>query len=142
TKTNDDAGDGTTTATVLAQALIREGLRNVVAGANPMAMGKGIEKASAAAVEFLRAAATPVSGSESVAQVATVSSRDPEIGRMVAEAMEAVGVYGVVSVEESQGLHTDVSVTEGIAFDKGYLSPYFVTDPDEQKAIYEDVLIL
>ena len=142
TKTNDVAGDGTTTATVLAQALIREGLRNVVAGANPMAMGKGIEKASAAAVEFLRAAATPVSGSESVAQVATVSSRDPEIGRMVAEAMEAVGVNGVVSVEESQGLHTDVSVTEGIAFDKGYLSPYFVTDPDEQKAIYEDVLIL
>ena len=142
TKTNDVAGDGTTTATVLAQALIREGLRNVVAGANPMAMGKGIEKASAAAVEFLRAAATPVSGSESVAQVATVSSRDPEIGRMVSEAMDAVGVNGVVSVEESQGLHTDVSVTEGIAFDKGYLSPYFVTDPDEQKAIYEDVLIL
>ena len=142
TKTNDIAGDGTTTATVLAQALIREGLRNVVAGANPMAMGKGIEKASAAAVEYLRAAATPVSGSEAVAQVATVSSRDPEIGRMVAEAMEAVGVNGVVSVEESQGLHTDVSVTEGIAFDKGYLSPYFVTDPDEQKAIYEDVLIL
>ncbi|MBB0968666.1 chaperonin GroEL, partial [Dietzia aerolata] len=131
-----------TTATVLAQALIREGLRNVVAGANPMAMGKGIEKASAAAVEYLRAAATPVSGSEAVAQVATVSSRDPEIGRMVSEAMDAVGVNGVVSVEESQGLHTDVSVTEGIAFDKGYLSPYFVTDPDEQKAIYEDVLIL
>ena len=142
TKTNDIAGDGTTTATVLAQALIREGLRNVVAGANPMAMGKGIEKASAAAVEYLRAAATPVSGSEAVAQVATVSSRDPEIGRMVSEAMDAVGVNGVVSVEESQGLHTDVSVTEGIAFDKGYLSPYFVTDPDEQKAIYEDVLIL
>ena len=142
TKTNDVAGDGTTTATVLAQALIREGLRNVVAGANPMAMGKGIDKAAAAAVEYLRAAATPVSGSEAVAQVATVSSRDPEIGRMVAEAMDAVGVNGVVSVEESQGLHTDVSVTEGVAFDKGYLSPYFVTDPDEQKAIYEDVLIL
>ena len=142
TKTNDVAGDGTTTATVLAQALIREGLRNVVAGSNPMAMGKGIEKAAAAAVEYLRSAATPVSGSEAVAQVATVSSRDPEIGRMVAEAMDAVGVNGVVSVEESQGLHTEVSVTEGIAFDKGYLSPYFVTDPDEQKAIYEDVLIL
>ena len=142
TKTNDVAGDGTTTATVLAQALIREGLRNVVAGANPMAMGKGIEKASAAVVEFLKSAATPVSGSEAVAQVATVSSRDPEIGRMVSEAMDAVGVNGVVSVEESQGLHTDVDVTEGIAFDKGYLSPYFVTDPDEQKAIYEDVLIL
>ena len=142
TKTNDVAGDGTTTATVLAQALIREGLRNVAAGANPMAMGKGVEKAAAAVVEYLRAAATPVEGSEAVAQVATVSSRDPEIGRMVAEAMDAVGVNGVVSVEESQGLHTDVSVTEGIAFDKGYLSPYFVTDPDEQKAIYEDVLIL
>jgi len=142
TKTNDVAGDGTTTATVLAQALIREGLRNVAAGANPMAMGKGVEKAAAAVVEYLRAAATPVEGSEAVAQVATVSSRDPEIGRMVAEAMDAVGANGVVSVEESQGLHTDVSVTEGIAFDKGYLSPYFVTDPDEQKAIYEDVLIL
>ncbi|MDV8000986.1 chaperonin GroEL [Rhodococcus sp. IEGM 1408] len=142
TKTNDVAGDGTTTATVLAQALIREGLRNVVAGANPMAMGKGIEKASAAVVEFLKASATPVSGSEAVAQVATVSSRDPEIGRMVSEAMDAVGVNGVVSVEESQGLHTEVDVTEGIAFDKGFLSPYFVTDPDEQKAIYEDVLIL
>ncbi|EFV90833.1 chaperonin GroEL [Dietzia cinnamea P4] len=142
TKTNDVAGDGTTTATVLAQALIREGLRNVAAGSNPMAMGKGIEKAASAVVEFLRSAATPVSGSEAVAQVATVSSRDPEIGRMVAEAMDAVGVNGVVSVEESQGLHTEVSVTEGIAFDKGFLSPYFVTDPDEQKAIYEDVLVL
>ena len=142
TKTNDVAGDGTTTATVLAQALIREGLRNVAAGSNPMAMGKGIEKASAAVVEFLKSAATPVSGSEGVAQVATVSSRDPEVGRMVAEAMDAVGVNGVVSVEESQGLHTEVAVTEGIAFDKGYLSPYFVTDPDEQKAIYEDVLVL
>ena len=142
TKTNDVAGDGTTTATVLAQALISEGLRNVVAGANPMAMGKGIEKASAAVSEFLTSSATPVSGSEAVAQVATVSSRDPEIGRMVAEAMDAVGVNGVVSVEESQGLHTDVSVTEGVAFDKGYLSPYFVTDPEEQKAIYEDVLVL
>ena len=142
TKTNDVAGDGTTTATVLAQALIREGLRNVTAGSNPMSMGKGIEKASAAVVEFLRSAATPVSGSEAVAQVATVSSRDPEIGRMVSEAMDAVGVNGVVSVEESQGLLTEVTVTEGIAFDKGYLSPYFVTDPDEQKAIYEDVLIL
>ena len=142
TKTNDVAGDGTTTATVLAQALIREGLRNVAAGSNPMAMGKGIEKAAAATVEFLRAAATPVSGSDAVAQVATVSSRDPEIGRMVSEAMDAVGVNGVVSVEESQGLHTEVAVTEGVAFDKGFLSPYFVTDPDEQKAIQEDVLIL
>ena len=142
TKTNDVAGDGTTTATVLAQALIRQGLRNVAAGSNPMAMGKGIEKAASAVVEFLRSAATPVSGSEAVAQVATVSSRDPEIGRMVAEAMDAVGVNGVVSVEESQGLHTEVAVTEGIAFDKGFLSPYFVTDPDEQKAIYEDVLVL
>ncbi|MGN0100221.1 chaperonin GroEL [Dietzia sp. CH92] len=142
TKTNDVAGDGTTTATVLAQALIREGLRNVAAGSNPMAMGKGIDKAASAVVEFLRSAATPVSGSEAVAQVATVSSRDPEIGRMVAEAMDAVGVNGVVSVEESQGLHTEVAVTEGIAFDKGFLSPYFVTDPDEQKAIYEDVLVL
>ena len=142
TKTNDIAGDGTTTATVLAQALIREGLRNVTAGANPMAMGKGIAAASDAVIASLKAAATPVSGSEGVAQVATVSSRDPEIGRMVAEAMDAVGANGVVSVEESQSLHTEVVVTEGIAFDKGYLSPYFVTDPDEQKAIYEDVLVL
>src|SRR5699024_6954043 len=140
--THDVAGAPTRTATLPARAPTGVGLRTVVAGASPMARGTGIERASAAVSAFLTSSATPVSGSEAVAQVATVSSRDPEIGRMVAEAMDAVGVNGVVSVEESQGLHTDVSVTEGVAFDKGYLSPYFVTGSEEQNAIYQDVLVL
>ncbi|ANI91702.1 chaperonin GroEL [Dietzia timorensis] len=142
TKTNDVAGDGTTTATVLAQALIREGLRNVAAGTNPMALGKGLAAGADAVVESLKAAATPVSGSEGVAQVATVSSRDPYIGDMVAKAMEAVGTDGVVSIEESQSLGDEVTVSEGVAFDKGFLSPYFITDAEEQKAIFNDPLIL
>ena len=142
TKTNDVAGDGTTTATVLAQALIREGLRNVAAGTNPMALGKGLAAGADAVVESLKAAATPVSGSEGVAQVATVSSRDPYIGDMVAKAMDAVGTDGVVSIEESQSLNDEVTVSEGVAFDKGFLSPYFITDAEEQKAIFTDPLIL
>ncbi|MEO9328328.1 chaperonin GroEL [Gordonia aurantiaca] len=142
TKTNDVAGDGTTTATVLAQALVKAGLRNVAAGANPMALGAGISKAADALSEALLAAATPVDGEQGIAQIATVSSRDEEIGEMVGKAMTAVGADGVVTVEEGSGLHTELEVTEGVQFDKGYLSPYFVTDVDAQEAVLEDAYIL
>jgi chaperonin GroEL len=142
TKTNDVAGDGTTTATVLAQALIRGGLKNVAAGANPISLGVGIGQAADAVSEALIAAATPVEGKSAIAQVATVSSRDEEIGELVGEAMTRVGVDGVVTVEESSTLQTELVVTEGVQFDKGYLSPYFVTDIDAQQAIFEDALIL
>ncbi|MCX6467764.1 MAG: chaperonin GroEL [Corynebacteriales bacterium] len=142
TKTNDVAGDGTTTATVLAQAIIKAGLRNVTAGANPIELGSGISKAADAISEALLAAATPVEGATAIGQVATVSSRDPEIGEMVGKAMTEVGVDGVVTVEESSGLVTDLEVTEGVQFDKGYLSPYFVTDVDSQEAVLEDARVL
>ncbi|NLG55652.1 MAG: chaperonin GroEL [Rhodococcus sp.] len=142
TKTNDIAGDGTTTATVLAQALVKSGLRNIAAGANPMSLGIGIAKAAEAVVGALESAATPVESKNSIAQVATVSSRDEEIGEMVAEALDRVGADGVVTVEESSTLATELVVTEGVQFDKGFLSPYFVTDIDSQKAIYEDALVL
>lgn len=142
TKTNDVAGDGTTTATVLAQALIRGGLRNVAAGANPIALGAGIAKAADAASAALLAAATPVAGKESIASVATVSSRDAEIGELVGEAMTKVGGDGVVSVEESSTLTTELEITDGVGFDKGFLSAYFVTDFDLQEAVLEDALIL
>jgi chaperonin GroEL len=142
TKTNDVAGDGTTTATVLAQAIIAGGLRNVAAGANPIALGTGIGKAADALSDALIAAATPVEGANAIAQVATVSSRDEEVGEMVGRAMERVGVDGVVTVEESSGLITDLDVTEGVQFDKGYLSPYFVNDLDSQEAVLEDALVL
>ncbi|WP_280406088.1 chaperonin GroEL, partial [Nocardia brasiliensis] len=142
TKTNDVAGDGTTTATVLAQALVRAGLKNVAAGANPIALGAGIAKAADAVAEALLAAATPVSGEKAIAQVATVSSRDEEIGEMVGKALTVVGKDGVVTVEESSTLQTELVVTEGVQFDKGYLSPYFVTDVDAQQAVLEDAYIL
>ncbi len=142
TKTNDVAGDGTTTATVLAQALVRGGLKNIAAGANPIALGSGIAKAADKVAEALRAAATPVEGREAIAQVATVSSRDPEIGELVGEALTRVGSDGVVTVEESSTLSTELVVTEGVQFDKGYLSPYFVTDLDAQQAVLEDAYIL
>ncbi|ORI12748.1 chaperonin GroL [Rhodococcus sp. 1163] len=142
TKTNDVAGDGTTTATVLAQALVRGGLKNIAAGANPIALGSGIAKAADKVAEALRAAATPVEGKEAIAQVATVSSRDPEIGELVGEALTRVGSDGVVTVEESSTLSTELTVTEGVQFDKGYLSPYFVTDLDVQQAVLEDAYIL
>jgi len=142
TKTNDVAGDGTTTATVLAQAIISGGLRNVAAGANPIALGAGIAKAADAVSQALLAAATPVSGKESIAQVATVSSRDEEIGELVGEAMTKVGADGVVSVEESSTLSTELEITDGVGFDKGFLSAYFVTDFDSQEAVLEDALIL
>ncbi|MFI6870095.1 chaperonin GroEL [Nocardia sp. NPDC050406] len=142
TKTNDVAGDGTTTATVLAQALIKGGLRNIAAGANPMSLGLGMSKAAAAVADALIAAATPVSDEKSIAQVATVSSRDEEIGELVGKALTTVGKDGVVTIEESSSLQTELAVTEGVQFDKGYLSPYFSTDPETQQAVFEDAYIL
>ena len=142
TKTTDVAGDGTTTATVLAQAMIHGGLRLVAAGINPIALGVGIGKAADAASEALLASAIPVSGKTGIAQIATVSSRDEEIGEMVGEAMTAVGTDGVVSVEESSTVSTELEVTEGIGFDKGFISAYFVTDFDSQEAVLEDALVL
>ena len=142
TKTNDVAGDGTTTATVLAQALIKAGLRNVAAGANPIELGVGISKAADAVSEALLASATPVSDKTAIAQVATVSSRDEQIGELVGEAMTKVGHDGVVSVEESSTMSTELEFTEGVGFDKGFISAYFVTDFDSQEAVLDDALIL
>ncbi|MGV0741359.1 chaperonin GroEL [Mycolicibacterium sp. XJ870] len=142
TKTNDVAGDGTTTATVLAQAIVKAGLRQVAAGANPIALGFGISRAADAVSEALLAAATPVSDKTGIAQVATVSSRDEEIGELVGEAMTKVGHDGVVTVEESSTLNTELEITEGVGFDKGFISAYFVTDFDLQEAVLEDALVL
>jgi chaperonin GroEL len=142
TKTNDVAGDGTTTATVLAQAIVKAGLRNVAAGANPIALGAGISKAADAVSEALLAAATPVSDKTAIAQVATVSSRDEELGKLVGEAMTKVGHDGVVTVEESSTLSTELEITEGVGFDKGFISAYFVTDFDSQEAVLEDAVVL
>ena len=142
TKTNDVAGDGTTTATVLAQALIKAGLRNVAAGANPIELGLGIGKAADAVSEALLAAATPVTDKKSIAQVATVSSRDEQVGELVGEAMTKVGHDGVVTVEESSTLDTELEITDGVGFDKGFISAYFITDFDSQEAVLEDALVL
>ncbi|MFC7672996.1 chaperonin GroEL [Mycolicibacterium sp. GCM10028919] len=142
TKTNDVAGDGTTTATVLAQAIIRAGLRIVAAGSNPIAVGSGISKAADAVSEALLAAATPVSDKGAIAQVATVSSRDAEVGELVGEAMTRVGTDGVVTIEESSSVNTELEVTEGVGFDKGFISAYFITDFDSQEAVLEDALVL
>lgn len=142
TKTNDVAGDGTTTATVLAQALVKAGLRNVAAGANPIALGLGIGKAADAVSAALLAAATPVSDKTAIAQVATVSSRDEQIGELVGEAMTKVGHDGVVTIEESSTLNTELEVTEGVGFDKGFISAYFVNDFDAQEAVLEDAVVL
>lgn len=141
-KTNDIAGDGTTTATLLAQAMINEGLRNVAAGANPVELNRGIEQGAQRVVELLQARATEVRSPKEIANVATVSSRDPEVGEMVAAAMEKVGKDGVVTVEESQSIETSLDITEGVSFDKGFLSPYFVTDVDAQRAELTDALVL
>ena len=142
TKTNDVAGDGTTTATVLAQAIVKAGLRQVAAGANPIALGSGISKAADAVSEALLASATPVTDKTGIAQVATVSSRDEQIGELVGEAMTKVGHDGVVSVEESSTLYTELEITDGVGFDKGFISAYFITDFDAQEAVLEDALVL
>ncbi|APT81907.1 chaperonin GroEL [Corynebacterium ammoniagenes] len=141
-KTNDTAGDGTTTATLLAQALIYEGLRNVAAGSNPVELNRGIAAAAEKVVEELKARATQVNSATEIAQIATVSSRDPEIGEMVAGAMDKVGKDGVVTVEESQSIESSVDITEGISFDKGYLSPYFATEEETSQAVLDDAQIL
>ncbi|RSZ64237.1 chaperonin GroEL [Corynebacterium hylobatis] len=141
-QTNDAAGDGTTTATLLAQALIAEGLRNVAAGANPVELNRGIAAAAEKTGELLKARATEVSSSAEIANVATVSSRDEVVGEMVAGAMDKVGKDGVLTVEESQSIESSLDVTEGISFDKGFLSPYFITDVDAQQAVLEDAQVL
>jgi chaperonin GroEL len=142
TKTNDVAGDGTTTATVLAQAMIREGLKNVTAGANPMVVRKGIEKAVRAAIEELKVIAKPIEGKTSIAQVAAISSADEEVGELIAEAMEKVGNDGVITVEESKGFFTELEVVEGMQFDRGYISMYMITDTDKMEAVLDDPYIL
>ncbi len=142
TSTNDVAGDGTTTATVLAQAIVREGLKNVSAGANPMGLKRGIEAAVEAVVEHLKSNSKPVSGKEDIARVATVSSRDREIGDVIADAIEKVGKDGVVNVEEGQTFGLELEFTEGMQFDKGYLSPYMITDAERMEAVLDDPYIL
>jgi chaperonin GroEL len=142
TSTNDVAGDGTTTATLLAQAIVREGLKNVAAGANPMAIKRGIEKAVEAVVENLKSQSKEISGKEDIARVATVSSRDREIGDVIANAIEKVGKDGVVNVEEGQTFGLELEFTEGMQFDKGYLSPYMITDAERMEAVLEDPFIL
>ena len=142
TKTNDVAGDGTTTATVLAQALIKEGLRNVAAGANPAGLKRGIEKAVRAAVESIQSQSTSVEDKSQIAQVATISAADASIGEVIADAIDKVGKDGTVTVEESNTFGIELELTEGMQFDKGYLSPYFVTDPERQEAVLEDAFIL
>jgi len=141
-KTNDVAGDGTTTATVLAQAMIREGLKNVTAGANPVGVRKGIEKAVAVATEELKAISKPIEGKESIAQVAAISAADEEVGQLIAEAMERVGNDGVITIEESKGFNTELEVVEGMQFDRGYASPYMVTDSDKMEAVLDNPYIL
>ena len=143
TKTSDIAGDGTTTATVLAQAIFREGLKNVTAGSNPMALKRGIDRAVAAVVEELKRISVPTAGKKEIAQVGSISANnDKEIGDLIAEAMEKVGKDGVITVEEARGLETTLETVDGMQFDRGYLSPYFVTDPEKMEAVLEDALIL
>ncbi len=141
-KTNDVAGDGTTTATVLAQAIVHEGLRNVAAGANPMALKRGVDKGVAAVVDRIKELATPVSGKEQVAQVAAISAADPEIGNLIAEVMDKVGKDGVITVEESRGLQYETEYVEGMNFDRGFISPYLVTNPERMEAVIDDPYIL
>ena len=138
TKTNDVAGDGTTTATVLAQAMIKEGLRNIAAGANPMGLKKGIEAAVNVVVDEIHNQAKEIDEKSEIAQVAAISAADPQIGEVIADAIDKVGKDGVVTVEESNTFGMELDFVEGMQFDKGYLSPYFVTDPDRQEAILDE----
>jgi chaperonin GroEL len=142
TKTNDVAGDGTTTATVLAQIIVKEGLKNVAAGANPVILRSGVDKAVEAAVEAIKAQSTEISGKEEISRVGAISARSPEVGNVIADAIDKVGKDGVVNVEESQTFGMDLEFTEGMQFDKGYLSPYFVTDQDRMEAVLDDPYIL
>src|SRR5213596_1699759 len=142
TATTDVAGDGTTTATVLAQSIVREGLKNVAAGANPMALKRGIEQAVEAVVENLKTQSKDVSGREDIARVASISSREREIGDVIADAIEKVGKDGVVNVEEGQTFGLELEFTEGMQFDKGYLSPYMITDPERMEAVLDEPYIL
>jgi chaperonin GroEL len=143
TKTSDVAGDGTTTATILAQAIFREGLKNVTAGANPMAIKRGIDKAVGAVVEELKKMSVPTSGKKEIAQVGSISANnDKEIGDLISDAMEKVGKDGVITVEEAKGLETNLETVDGMQFDRGYISPYFVTDPEKMEAVLEDAQIL
>src|SRR6266851_2005773 len=142
TKTNDVAGDGTTTATVLAQAIVNEGLRNLAAGANPMQLRQGIEAGVEAVVEYIRNSATPVEGKKEIAQIATISAADEQIGSLIAEVMERVGRDGVITVEESRGINFETEYVEGMQIDKGYISAYFVTNSDRMEAVIEDAYIL
>ena len=142
TRTNDVAGDGTTTATLLAQAITREGLKNLSAGANPMGMRKGIEKAVDGAVEAIKANSVPVSDSAAIARVGTVSSGDESVGALIAEAMEKVGTDGIITIEESKTAETELEVVEGMQFDRGYISPYMVTDTDKMQAVLDDAFLL
>ncbi|HLF71202.1 MAG TPA: chaperonin GroEL [Dehalococcoidia bacterium] len=141
-KTNDVAGDGTTTATVLGAAIVREGMKNVAAGANPMALKKGIEMGSQAAIDHLRRMAKPVTGKEQIAQVATLSAHDEEIGNMIAEVMEKVGKDGVITVEESRGTHMETEFVDGMQFDRGYVSPYFVTNTERMESSLDEPYVL
>jgi chaperonin GroEL len=142
TKTNDVAGDGTTTATVLAQAIVREGVKNVAAGANPMALKRGLEKSVEAVVDALRDMARPVAGKEQIAQVASISAVDQEVGDLIADVMEKVGKDGVITVEESKGLHMETEFVDGMQLDRGYVSPYFVTNTERMEAVLEEPYIL
>ncbi len=141
-KTNDAAGDGTTTATVLAHAVVKEGLKNVAAGANPMILKRGIDKAVDALVDELKKISVPLEGKEHIAHVASIAGNDPEIGRIIAEAMDKVGKDGVITIEESKGIETTVEVVEGMQFDRGYISPYMITDADKMEAVLEDPYVL
>ncbi|MBR3448473.1 MAG: chaperonin GroEL, partial [Oscillospiraceae bacterium] len=141
-KTNDAAGDGTTTATLLAQAIVREGMKNIAAGANPMILKKGLDKAVNTAVETVKANSKTVDGSADIARVATISSADETIGKLIAEAMEKVSKDGVITIEESKTAETYSEVVEGMQFDRGYVSPYMVTDTDKMEAVYDDAFLL
>src|SRR5579884_2166335 len=141
-KTNDIAGDGTTTATVLAQAIVHEGLKNVAAGANPMGLKRGLEHATAMIADTIKSNATPVTTRDQMAQVAAISAADATIGELIGEVMEKVGKDGVVTVEESKGINTETEYVEGMNFDRGYISPYFVTNPERMEAVVDDPYIL